>query len=105
MCVAGSGYSLMWFEGDQDFVRIDWQHGVVFPPADRQFHQHFTTSSVAARYLGTGFGNLRYPFTAARRRADSPAKTSSSPPVRRRVAIRLNTMIRTRASMRCGWRR
>jgi quercetin dioxygenase-like cupin family protein len=67
MCVAGSGFSLMWFEGDKDFVRIDWHHGVIFPPYDRQFHQHFTTSSTFARYLATGFGSLRYPFTATRR--------------------------------------
>jgi hypothetical protein len=67
MCVGGSGYSLMWFEGDREYQRIEWQHGVVFPPADQQFHQHFTTSATAARYLGVGFGSLRYPFTAARR--------------------------------------
>src|SRR5580700_4530006 len=67
MCVGGSGYSLMWYEGDRDFVRIDWKHGIVFPPADQQFHQHFTTSAKPARYLATGFGSLRYPFTLARR--------------------------------------
>ena len=68
MCVGGSGYSLMWHEGERDFARIDWKHGVVFPPADQQFHQHFTTSATPARYLATGFGSLRYPFTMARRR-------------------------------------
>jgi quercetin dioxygenase-like cupin family protein len=67
MCVAGSGFSLMWHEGEGDFKRIDWKHGVVFPPADQQFHQHFTTSTTPARYLATGFGSLRYPFTTARR--------------------------------------
>jgi quercetin dioxygenase-like cupin family protein len=67
MCVAGDGYSLMWHEGDREFVRIDWKHGVVFPPADQQWHQHFTTSAKPARYLATGFGSLRYPFTLARR--------------------------------------
>jgi quercetin dioxygenase-like cupin family protein len=67
MCVAGSGYSLMWYEGQQDFLRIEWKHGVVFPPADQQFHQHFTTSADSARYFASGFGSLRYPFTLARR--------------------------------------
>jgi hypothetical protein len=69
MCVVGTGYSLLWFEGDRDFIRVDWKHGVVIPPADRQFHQHFNTSSQPARYLATGVGSLRYPFTAAKRRA------------------------------------
>jgi quercetin dioxygenase-like cupin family protein len=69
MCVVGTGYSLLWFEGDEDFLRIDWKHGVVFPPADRQLHQHFNTSNRPARYLATGVGSLRYPLTAAKRRA------------------------------------
>jgi gentisate 1,2-dioxygenase len=68
MCVVGTGFSLLWFEGEKDFVRIDWKHGVVFPPADRQLHQHFNTSNRNARYLATGIGGIRYPFTAASRR-------------------------------------
>jgi quercetin dioxygenase-like cupin family protein len=69
MCVTGQGYSLLWFEGGMDFLRIDWGHGVVFPPADRQFHQHFNTSAYPARYLATGVGGLRYPLTYAQRRS------------------------------------
>lgn len=69
MCVTGHGYSLLWYEDQQDFLRIDWKHGVVFPPADRQFHQHFNTSTFPARYLATGIGGLRYPFTTAQRRS------------------------------------
>ena len=68
MCVTGEGYSLLWFEGEQDFLRIDWKHGMVLPPADRQFHQHFNTSKEPARYLATGVGGLRYPLTTAKRK-------------------------------------
>jgi quercetin dioxygenase-like cupin family protein len=69
MCVTGHGYSILWFEGQKDFLRIDWQHGVVFPPADKQFHQHFNTSDHPARYLATGVGGLRYPLTLGQRRS------------------------------------
>jgi quercetin dioxygenase-like cupin family protein len=69
MCVLGNGYSLLWYEGEKDFLRIDWKHGTVFTPGDRQFHQHFATSDAPARYLATAVGGLRYPFTLAQRRA------------------------------------
>jgi len=69
MCVTGHGYSLLWYDGDADFTRVDWRHGVVFPPADQQFHQHFNTSTHPARYLATGIGGTRYPFTTANRRS------------------------------------
>ena len=69
MCVTGHGFSLLWYEDQKDFRRIDWHHGVVFPPADRQFHQHFNASQHPARYLATGVGGLRYPLTVANRRS------------------------------------
>ena len=69
MCVTGHGYSLLWHDKDKDFLRIDWKHGVVFPPADQQFHQHFNASNVPARYLATGVGGLRYPVTTMNRRS------------------------------------
>ena len=69
MCVTGTGYSLLWYEGDDDWVKVDWKHGTVFAPPDAMFHQHFNTSAVPARYLATAYGSLRYPFTEGKRRA------------------------------------
>ena len=67
ICVTGHGYSITWYEGDKEFQRVDWKHGVAFPPCLNQFHQHFNTSHEPARYLATGMGNVRYPFTASNR--------------------------------------
>lgn len=68
MCVAGNGFTLLWYEGE-DFQRIDWKPGIVFPPPERQFHQHFNTGNYRARYLATCVGGLRYPLTTQNRLA------------------------------------
>jgi quercetin dioxygenase-like cupin family protein len=65
--VTGHGYSLLWYQGDEKFKRIDWRHGVVYAPADQQFHQHFNTAAQPSRYLAVAYGGLRYPFTEERR--------------------------------------
>jgi len=62
--VSGEGYSLYWYEGQQDLQRFDWRHGTAFAPADRQFHQHFNVSPEPARYLAVAFGSHRYPTVA-----------------------------------------
>ena len=66
--VTGSGYSLMWYDGEDDRVRIDWRHGVVFAPPDMMFHQHFNTGPEPARYLAMNLGNRRHPFTSERKK-------------------------------------
>lgn len=66
--VTGHGFSLLWYEGDREFVRVDWRHGVVFAPPDQMFHQHFNTAPHPSRYLAIAMGSLRYPFTADKRR-------------------------------------
>jgi mannose-6-phosphate isomerase-like protein (cupin superfamily) len=62
--VSGTGYTLMWYEGDTDFMRHEWRHGFVFTPDDGMFHQHFNTSPEPARYLAVSLGSHRYPMTA-----------------------------------------
>jgi hypothetical protein len=68
LTLKGQGYSLFWYEGDKDFIRIEWKPGVVFAPVDQIFHQHFNTSPYPARYLALAMGSLRYPFTADKRK-------------------------------------
>lgn len=65
--VTGHGYSLLWYERDADFVRVDWRHGVVFAPPDMMYHQHYNTGPTPSRYLAVALGSLRYPFTAEKR--------------------------------------
>lgn len=65
--VHGTGYSLLWYQDDQDFVRVNWRHGMAFAPPHHMFHQHFDTSLQPARYLAVGFGSKRYPVVQLRR--------------------------------------
>jgi quercetin dioxygenase-like cupin family protein len=69
MIVSGTGYSLFWWDDAQDFKRLDWRHGMVFPPVENQWHQHFNTGTKPARYLATSVGSIRYPLTARKRRS------------------------------------
>jgi len=62
--VTGSGYTLLWREGDVEFERHEWRFGYVFAPPDGMFHQHFNTGRVPARYLAVGLGSHRYPVFA-----------------------------------------
>ncbi len=71
--ISGSGYTLMWNEGDQEFMRHEWNHGFVFAPPDGMFHQHFNTAPSPARYLACSLGSHRYPMTAAKKsRKEAP---------------------------------
>jgi gentisate 1,2-dioxygenase len=63
-CVTGHGYSLLWYEQDQEMKRIDWKHGWVYAPPDQMFHQHFNTAPDPSRYLAVAYGSIRYPFSS-----------------------------------------
>lgn len=69
MIVSGTGYSLFWWDDGRDFERLEWRHGMVFPPVENQWHQHFNTGTKPARYLATSVGSIRYPLTARKRRS------------------------------------
>ncbi len=65
--VDGTGYSLLWYDGDEKFVEIPWRHGVMYTPPFWMFHQHFNTCDKPARYLACSLGSRRYPFISYRR--------------------------------------
>ena len=76
--IHGAGYSLFWYEGDQDFKRVDWRHGMCFAPPEGIFHQHLNTSVQPARYLAVGLGSKRYPVVYERRAGSEGARSDVS---------------------------
>jgi oxalate decarboxylase/phosphoglucose isomerase-like protein (cupin superfamily) len=67
--IDGTGYSLLWFEGDEEFVEIPWEHGFMYTPPFWMYHQHFNTCDEPARYFACSLGSRRYPFIALRRKS------------------------------------
>lgn len=49
--LSGEGFSLMWVEGWDERVRIDWTPRSMFTPPASWYHQHFNTGSESARYF------------------------------------------------------
>ncbi|MPZ70382.1 MAG: cupin domain-containing protein [Actinobacteria bacterium] len=74
--LSGRGYSLYWYDEDEEYERIDWQYGVLHSPPDQMWHQHFNSGNETARYLAVAFGSLRYPITETKRAGwmDDPTK-------------------------------
>ena len=72
MCVTGHGYSLLWYDGEPDFTRVDWKHGVVFPPADQQFPSTLiSTNPTLLRQVSV------VPGTHSRQRTDVPCSVET----------------------------
>jgi mannose-6-phosphate isomerase-like protein (cupin superfamily) len=77
-CIHGAGYTLLWYEGDRDFERVEWRHGMLYAPPENMFHQHFNTSPRPARYVAVGFGSKRYPIVWERRVGSEGRRTDVS---------------------------
>ena len=65
--VDGAGYSLLWYDGDSEFVELPWRHGYMYTPPFWMFHQHFNTCDKPARYYACSLGSARYPMISLRR--------------------------------------
>ena len=65
--VTGLGYSLLWKAEDQEFTRVDWEHGCVYCPPDSMFHQHFNVANIPSRYLALQIGTVRHPLLRMKR--------------------------------------
>jgi hypothetical protein len=67
--VSGEGYTLLWYEGDSEFKKIPWRHGVMYSPPFWMFHQHFNTCNQPARYLACSLGSRKYPLISFRKKS------------------------------------
>ena len=74
--VNGPGYSLLWYEGDEERIRVDWDHGWCYSPPDNMYHQHFNLANIPSRYFAVKLGSRRYPFTQRMRAQFEENKTS-----------------------------
>lgn len=53
----GTGYSLLWFEGERP-RKVDWKDGTVVSPRYLEYHQHFNTGPKPAMYFKFRLGHL-----------------------------------------------
>ena len=92
MIIDGEGYSLFWYEGEEDFARIDWREGWAFAPPDMMLHQHFGPCATWRRPSAT----------RAFRSPSATTKTSwGSTSASRKAAARSSSRTRTPGFIRC----
>lgn len=59
LILEGTGYTLMWKEG-QPKEKFDWRTGSLLVPPRGWFHQHFNTGSNPAKYLALRWGSKQF---------------------------------------------
>ena len=76
--LSGTGFSILWYEGDKEFIRREWKYGFIYAPPEDMFHQHFNTAGEPARYLAFLFGSKRYPIIGERKANSLTQRTDLS---------------------------
>ena len=59
LILSGTGYSLMWRDGES-MQRFNWGPGSLIVPPERWFHQHFNAGAEPARYLALRWGSKKF---------------------------------------------
>lgn len=86
--LSGEGFSLMWEEGWDELVRIDWGPRTMFTPPARWYHQHFNTGSDPTRYFamhGPKLGTLEDASMFDYRNPDNQIEYTNEDPAIREV--------------------
>jgi hypothetical protein len=96
MCVMGQGFSLLWYENEKAFRRIDWKHGMVLVPSDGNFISISTpgrSRRVISRPPSAGCAIRPRGRSACRSSARTKATRRPCRKASRKAVIRSNTKI------------
>jgi len=65
LILEGTGFSLLWPPGQQEFQKLAWKRNSLFVAPSSWYHQHFNTGPTPARYLAMrGGGSHKYKMSS-----------------------------------------